>query len=111
MKEEPNLTRHSEFLTALSFQAPRKVRRLLGFATMPQLHVLMKVLHCVCQGKIPIDRRDYGEIHRKKKLPFLRKHFEAKAALGRLLRASRRDKLAVLHQLLSVIPIALKQML
>ena len=111
MQCERTLDRHADFLKSLCSEPSRKVRRLLANATLPELNVLIKILHCVSRGRIPIDRKDYLEVIRKKKLPFLRQHFEGKESVRLLVRAPRCDKLDVLFKLLSVIPLALKQML
>jgi hypothetical protein len=81
-----------------------KVRDLLNFATSKQLIPLIQIIHHVVSGKIPITKSNFQEIVRKKKLPYIRRHFESLENVKKLIENDRRTQLSILYKIQSVLP-------
>ena len=76
-----------------------KSKRILTFATDAELNTLMKYLHFVSNGEIPIKKNNFEALD-KKYLKLIKKNFEKKNSLHELLQNSRKIKLLVLIKVL-----------
>ena len=103
--DKGQLQRDKEFLREL-FQTDdvNKSKQVLVFASDSKLNTLLKFLHFLTVGDIKIRREDFKVIEDAKKLKILKKFVEKKAAVQRLLKSERKEKLKVLTKLLSVYP-------
>ena len=72
-----------------------KSKRILTFATDAELNTLIKYLHFVSNGEIPIKKNNFEAVS-KKYLSVIKKNFEKKNSLQQLLQNSRKIKLVLL---------------
>lgn len=111
MPFERELQRHSEFLKTFQGASASDVRKKLHSASDVEINILLKVLHSVTVGQIPIKSEDLAMLVKKRRVPTLRKYFEEKENYFALRHQSRREKVNVLFKLQTVIPILLKQLM
>jgi len=98
---KPLLLRDKEFLKSLyDSNSVSKRKNILYFASDAQLNTLVKFLHFVSNGEIKVRKEDFDELS-KSQVQLIRKHFESKAALKRLLK-DRHQKLLNLTKLAPV---------
>ena len=97
------LIRDKPFLREL-YDGSNKLKnnQVLYFASDSKLNTLIRFLHYVVNGIIKIKRENFENIVKNKKLSLLKKHVEKKAALARLLKSERSEKLKFLKQLSSI---------
>jgi hypothetical protein len=97
------LIRDKTFLREL-YEGPNKLKnnQILYFASDSKLNTLIRFLHYLVNGVIKIKRENFEIIEKNRKLSILKRHVEKKAALSRLLKSERSDKLKFLKQLSSI---------
>jgi len=98
--------RDKEFLRALystSENVP-KVLQILNFAEDTKLNTLIKFLHFLAKGEIPIKKDNFNAVVAQNKLKVLKKVVEKNAAVQRLLKSDRKVKLQFLKKLKNVYP-------
>ena len=97
------LIRDKVFLREL-YEAPSKTvsNRILNFASDIKLNTLIKFLHFLSNGEIPMKKCNFEVIQNQKKLSFIKKHVEKKSVVSRLLKADRQTKIKFLKQLSAV---------
>ena len=99
------LQRDKEFLRELYLSDNLyKVKTILNGASDLKLNTLAKFLHFLSNGEIRIKKENFEKIKSSKRLQFLKKNVEAKAALQRLLKSERKSKLKFLIHLQSIYP-------
>ena len=76
-----------------------KSKQILTFATDAELNTLIKYLHFVSNGEIPIKKNNFEAVA-KKYLNVIKKNFEKKNNLQQLLQNSRKIKLILLIKVL-----------
>ena len=102
------LIRDKAFLREL-YESPNKIvnNRILNFASDIKLNTLIKFLHFLSNGEIPIKKTNFDVIQSHKKLTLIKKYVEKKSAVSKLLKANREIKLKFLKQLSSVYSVLL----
>ena len=97
------LIRDKTFLREL-YESPNKLvcNRILNFTSDIKLNTLIKYLHFLSNGEIPIKKANFDLIQSQKKLNLIKKVVEKKSAASKLLKAEREAKLKFLKQLSSV---------
>ena len=75
-----------------------KSRRILNFASDSELNTLIKYFHLVCNGEIPIKKQNFDALE-KKHFNVIKKNFEKKGSLQKLLQNSRKMKLLLILKL------------
>ena len=97
------LIRDKSFLKEL-YEGPSKTvnNRILNFTSDIKLNTLIKFLHFLSNGEIPMKKVNFEVIQSHKKLAFLKRHVEKKSAVSKLLKAEREIKLKFLKQLSSI---------
>ena len=84
-----NILNHHEFLWKIYNDKPHTVKRILAKASNSQLCVLIKIIHALEEGLIPMKIRHYKNVLRSKRLkPILLLKYNVKS----LLRSSAKDK-------------------
>jgi len=91
------LIRDREFLKSLYESSTPKARNLLNFASDAKLNTLIRFLHLISNGQIKIKKEHFGVLQ-KKHLKLIKKHFEPKAAVQRLLKEERKVKIIILSK-------------
>ena len=76
-----------------------KSKNILTFASDSELNTLMKYLHFVSNGVIPIKKHNFEAVE-PKYLSAVKKHFEKKASLQNNLNSNRKNKLSVVIKLI-----------
>ena len=93
------LQRDKEWLNQLYCSSnSQNDRRILNFASDTKLDTLIKYLHFLSNGVIKIRRQSFESID-SKHFRAIKKHFESKASLRRLLKLDRQNKLKTLQKL------------
>jgi hypothetical protein len=97
------LVRDKAFLREL-YESPNKMKsiKILNFASDVKLNTLIRFLHFLSNGEIKIKKENFEILQKNKKVLFLKRHVEKKAALARLLKGERIEKLKFLRQLTPV---------
>ena len=97
------LIRDKAFLREL-YEGPSKTfnNRILNFGSDVKLNTLIRLLHFISNGEIPIKKANFEIINSARKLSFIKRHVEKKSAVSRLLKADRQAKLKFLKQLSSI---------
>ena len=94
------LQRDKAFLRRLYEGQNKSVNnRILTFASDTKLNTLIRLLHFLATGEIKIKRQNFEIIQANKKLNLIRRSVEKKAALARLLKSEREQKLQFLKKL------------
>ena len=73
-------------------------KRILNFATDTKLDTLIRYFHFLSNGAIKIKASSFESI-RKSHINFVKKHFESKTSLNRILQSEREEKLKILRKL------------
>ena len=76
-----------------------KSKRILNFANDAEVITLIKYLHFVSNGEIPIKQQNFESVQ-KKHLNNIKKNFEKKSNVQQLLQNSRKAKLVVLIKII-----------
>ena len=97
------LLQHQEFFKKLYFSSKLKTRQHLNVASTKQLKLLIKVLHHIFAGDIPLQGEFFQKIKDAKKLSFCVRTFEHEKDVEALLGKDRKDLLAVLYKIQSVL--------
>ncbi len=99
------LIRDKGFLREL-YEGPDKLKnnKILNFASDVKLNTLIRFLHLLSNGEIKIKKENFEKLQAHRKLGFLKRHVEKKAAVSRLLKSERIEKLKFLKQLSSLYP-------
>jgi len=98
------LQRDKEFLKNLfKSDSIQKSRRLINFATDSEITTLMKYLHFISNGEIPIKKENFNALE-KRHLQLIKKKFVNKQSLFQALQLSRKDKLQILLKLIKIFP-------
>lgn len=102
------LVRDKVFLKRL-FSGPNylKNRDILNAAEDNELNTLIKYLHFVANGEIPITKKNFTELQKQKKINYIRFHVEKLSKALKLINASRKDKLSFLLKLCTSMPFLL----
>ena len=97
------LMRDKSFLKSL-YEGNDRARnnRILTFASDTKLNTLIRFLHCLSNGEIKIAKDNFDEIHTSHKLNYIKRNVEKKAALNRLLKSEREDKIKFLKKLSTI---------
>ena len=85
---------------AISLQ---KRKDLLSFGSVVQINLVLKICHELCNGNIPLDKKHFSEITRRKKIGILMKGLQRNTDYRNLLLSSRTDKLTYLFKICSVL--------
>ena len=98
-----NLIKDKSFLREL-YEGQSKVsnNRILNFATDTKLDTLIKLLHFIANGEIPMKKQNFEVIQSHKKLSYIKRQVEKKSAVIKLLKAERAVKMKFLKQLSNV---------
>jgi hypothetical protein len=100
------------FLEAIySCSTPLQVRHSINIATDKQLKLLIRVIHLVSSGSIPLKREEFNKIKKAKKLNFINNEFEREKDYKKLLRYSRKDLIHILYKIQAVIPYLISPLL
>jgi hypothetical protein len=75
-----------------------QTKRLLNFGADTKLETLIKYLHCLSNGSIKMKKSTFEKV-KNSHITFVKRHFETKAALNRLLQSDREEKLKILRKL------------
>lgn len=96
---KPLLERDKAFLEELycSQSAPNS-KRLINFASDTKLNTLLRYLHFLANGEIKIKKEHFDKLPRRL-ITLLRRSFEKKAAIKRLIASERQSKLKILFKL------------
>ena len=102
------LIRDRGFLREL-YESPNNIvsNRILNFASDIKLNTLIKFLHFLANGEVPIKKTNFDLIQSHKKLNFIKRHVEKKSAVSKLLKADREIKLKFLKQLSAIYAVLL----
>lgn len=101
---KPSLIRDKEFLKQIySSQSIPNSKRLLMFASDQQLETILKLLHFISTGQMRLKKTHFEQFSRAQ-IFFLKKNFEKKTILLRLLKTDRKNKVKVLQKLLPLMP-------
>ena len=97
------LIRDKTFLREL-YEGPSKVynNRILNFATDSKLDTLLKLLHFLANGEIPMKKNNFEVVQSHKKLAYIKRHVEKKSAVLKMLKAERQVKVKFLKQLSNI---------
>lgn len=98
------LIQHKEFLFNLFKQT--NVIKILNHASDTQLNVLLKLLHLINQGHIPLQQKHHELVVRSKREKKLNQ-FESRQFLRQKLKSSREEKLKLLKQFAKLFAILL----
>jgi hypothetical protein len=79
-----------------------KNNRILTFASDVKLNTLIRFLHLLSNGEIKIKKDNFEILQKHKKLSLLKKTVEKKAAVARLLKSERIEKLKFLKKLSNI---------
>ena len=79
-----------------------KNNRILTFASDSKLNTLIRLLHFIANGEITIKRAHFDVIQSNKKISKIKKFVEKKAAVNRLLKSERQEKLKFLKSLSAI---------
>jgi len=101
---KPILLRDKAFLESLyqSSSAARS-KNILKFSSDTHIKTLIMFLHLLSSGQISISKKNFEQLQ-KRHLKIFTSKLEAKAAIKRLLSASREEKLKTLFKLVPVLP-------
>jgi len=80
-----------------------KSRRILNFASDVKLNTLIKYIHFVSNGVIKMKKSNFAKLDQKH-IMVIKKNFEAKAKLQKLLKEERSVKILQLNKFLTVFP-------
>lgn len=81
-------------------------KRLINFASDKKLDTLIIFLHFVSNGQIKVAQHHFENLENKH-LKHFKKYFEKKAAVVRLLKSERENKVKLVFKLLQVLPFVL----
>ena len=97
------LVRDKAFLRDL-FEGENKFKnnRLLNSASDTKLNTLIQFLHKLSIGEIKIKKHNFEIVQSSKKINVIKRHVEKKAALRRLIKSERQDKIIFLKKLAGV---------
>ena len=97
------LIRDKAFLREL-YEGPSRIsnNRILIYASDNKLNTLIRFLHFLSNGEIKMKRDNFEIIQANRKLGFLKRNVEKKAALSRMLKSERENKLKFLKQFSSI---------
>lgn len=99
---KPLLERDKTFLEELyCSQSSANSKRLLNFASDTKLNTLIRYFHFLSNGEIKMKKEHFEKIPRRL-IHQLRKSFEKKAGLKRLIASERQPKLKLLFKFLSM---------
>ena len=97
------LIRDKSFLRELyEGQDRSRNNKLLNVASDSKLNTLLRFLHFLANGEIKIKKANFDIIVAQRKLTFIKKNVEKKAAITRLLKSERQEKLKFLKQLSAI---------
>jgi hypothetical protein len=97
------LLNHQEFFRNIYFGTKLKTRHHLNLASKKQLKLLVKVLHHIFAGDIPLKGQYFQKVKDAKKLSFCVREFEREKDVAVLLKKDRSEILAVLYKVQSVL--------
>jgi len=98
------LVRDKEWLESLYSASSLPFRkRILTTASDKKLDTLIRFLHLLSIGDIKMHKKNFDSLG-KRYIAFVKKNFEKKATVQRLLNSERLDKLKKLQKILSVLP-------
>ena len=97
------LIRDKLFLREL-YESPNKIvcNRILSFANDTKLNTLIRFLHFLATGEIPIKRNNFELIQAHKKLKYIKRQVEKKSAVSKLLKTDREAKIKFLKNLSNI---------
>jgi hypothetical protein len=97
------LIRDKAFLREL-YEGQDRVKniRVLNFASDVKLNTLIRFLHFLSNGEIKMKKENFEILQKNKKVALLKRYVEKKAAVSRLLKSERGEKIKFLRQLSSV---------
>jgi hypothetical protein len=98
------LTEKHFFENLYTAHTPLQVRHVLNISSEKQLKLLVKVIHLVSAGEIPLKQKDFDKIKKSKKLNFVNNHFERERDYKKLLGYSRKELISILYKIQGVIP-------
>jgi len=104
------LLAEKDFLSELQGSHGLRVRHFLNLASKKQLKVLIKVIHLIVSGKIPLQKAHFAKIIKSKKLKALKSTFEVEKDINAILSKSRADILKLLYRFQSVISFLLSSL-
>lgn len=99
------LVRDKVFLKSL-YEGPNflKNKEILSASEDNELNTLIKYLHFVANGKIPITKLNFEKVQKLKRLRFIQLKVESKNKTIKLLNSSRKEKLNFLTKLSVIYP-------
>lgn len=97
------------FLSNIHHSSPLTVSTILAAATNLQINVLIRVLHFVASGQIPVDSKLIEKLSSSRKTGYLHKNFKGKNIVKNLLGSNREAKLAVLNKISKFMPSLLER--
>jgi hypothetical protein len=97
------LLEHQQFFHNIYFASTHKTKQHLNLASKKQLILLVKVLHLIFSGEIPLKGEFFQKVKASKKLGFCVREFERKKDVNILLKKDRAEILSVLYKIKSVL--------
>lgn len=92
------------FLELKSVSGRHKTFVILSGATAEEIDALLLLIHSCVVGIIPIPATLISKIIKAKRMPLLRRRFELPNTFALLLKTARRDKIALLMSIQSLLP-------
>ena len=101
------LQRDKLFLKSLyKSDSVSKSRRILSFATDAEINTLLKCLHYISNGEIPIKKEHFARLE-KRHISLIRQKLESKSMCQKTLQKARKEKLQFLFKLSKTYPFLL----
>lgn len=98
------LLRDKEFLKSLyESSSSSHSKTILSFASDSKLNTLLRFLHMISSGQIKIKKEHFNSLT-KKHLNLVKRHFESKLCLTKLLKEDRKAKLQILSKFCTIFP-------
>ena len=90
------LKKHKKFLK--SFYLNTGVYKHLKKSTLPELNIIIQILHYIVKGKIPLKKSLFQSEARQQKLNDLHENFASEAQVQQLLQTSKKKKIETLSK-------------
>jgi len=92
------------FLSDVYHSSNLTISTILQSANIFQINIVLKVIHFVASGDIPIHSKVIEDLEKSRKAGFLHKNFKNKTVVKKLLSQKREEKLAILKKIQNFLP-------
>ena len=99
------------FLSDIHHASALTIPSVLAAATNLQINILIKVVHFLASGQIPVNPELIEKLSQSRKTGVLHKNFRGKAVVKNLLGGTRQAKLAILSKINKYLPQLLERFL